>query len=74
MSNESPQINPVKIRAGLVIIAVLFVVALVLLAVVDDPEARAIFLAVMVMALIRIGLLVRWSMRRRGSGDPSARP
>lgn len=74
MSNESPQINPVKIRAGLVIIAVLFVAALVLLAVVDDPEARAIFLAVMVMALIRIGLLVRWSMRRRSSGDPSVQP
>ena len=73
MSTEDPQVNPSKVRAGLIVIAVLFVVSLVLLAVVNDPVGRAIFFAVAVMALIRIALLVRWIKRRPGSGDPSDR-
>ena len=50
-------------RLGLAIVTVVFLVALVLVAVVDDPAGRAFMVAVLLIALVRGGLLVR-SLRK----------
>ncbi|MBW8825011.1 MAG: hypothetical protein JF603_01485 [Acidobacteria bacterium] len=63
MPDPAPEIDPRRIRIGLAIVTIAFVVGLVLLFVVDDPVGRAMMAAVSVVALIRGGLLVR-SIRR----------
>ncbi|HKY14656.1 MAG TPA: hypothetical protein VJM33_06995 [Microthrixaceae bacterium] len=65
MSDVSPQLNPGKIRLGLALVAVVFVVSVVLFVVADDTIARAIFFALGVFAIVRAVMLVRW-LRREG--------
>jgi hypothetical protein len=56
-------VDPRRVRLGLAILTVVFLVALVLVAVVDDPVGRALMVAVVFIALVRAALLVR-SIRR----------
>jgi hypothetical protein len=65
MTDQSPQLNPRKIRIGLVLIAVVFVAAVVLFIVVDSAVARAIFFALGVLAIVRAVSLVRWLRGQR---------
>lgn len=59
----SPPVDRRRVRIGLSVVTVLFLVTLVLLAVVDDPLGRAVMGAVLVVTLVRAALLVR-SLRR----------
>jgi hypothetical protein len=56
-------VDPRRVRIGLVILSVVFLVALVLIAVVDDPIGRAMMVVVVLISLVRAALLVR-SIRR----------
>lgn len=59
MSDTDPQINRAKIRAGLAIISVVFVGAIVAAILVDDPLGRWAMGGVALFALVRLALLVR---------------
>ena len=58
-----PQVNPRKVRIGLAMISIVVVVALVLIAVIDDPLGRALMFAVAALGIVRAFLLSR-SLRR----------
>jgi Flp pilus assembly protein TadB len=58
-----PQMDSRKVRMGLAIVTVIVLVALVLVAVVDDPVGRAVMLAVAALGFVRAFLLTR-SLRR----------
>ena len=53
------QVDRTRIRAGLVIVSITFLVALVVLLVVENGAAKLIMGLVMVTALVRALLLVR---------------
>ena len=53
-------------RIGLAIISAVFVVALVVAFVVDDPAGRAFMIAIVVIAFIRAALLARSLRKERG--------
>lgn len=55
--------DPRKIRTGLILVAVAFLVALAVALVVDDATARVVMGLVMFSAFVRAALLVR-SLRR----------
>jgi hypothetical protein len=57
------EINIAKVRTGLAVVTVAFIVALVVAFVVDDATARLIMGLVMFSALVRAALLVR-TLRR----------
>jgi hypothetical protein len=59
----APQVDPRKVRMGLIVIAIVVVVAAVLVAVLDDPLGRAVMLAVAAVGIVRAFLLTR-SLRR----------
>ena len=59
----APQVDPRKVRIGLIVIAIVVVVAAVLVAVLDDPLGRAVMLAVAAIGIVRAFLLTR-SLRR----------
>jgi len=59
----APQVDPRKVRIGLIVIAIVVVVAAVLVAVLDDPLGRAVMLAVAAVGIVRAYLLSR-SLRR----------
>jgi hypothetical protein len=59
--NEGEEINPRKIRAGMMMIGAVTVVALVLFLAINDPTARIVFAFVFVA-----GLIQTWRLRRRG--------
>jgi hypothetical protein len=58
---ESDEINPGKIRAGMMIIGAVTVIALVLALAINDPTARIVFAFIFVA-----GLIQTWRIRRRG--------
>ena len=60
--NEGGEINPRKIRAGMMIIGAITVVALVLALAINDPTARIVFGFVFLA-----GLIQTWRIRRRNS-------
>ena len=60
--NEGEEINPRKIRSGMMIIGGITVVALVLALAINDTTARFVFGFVFVM-----GLIQTWRIRRRNS-------
>jgi hypothetical protein len=64
MSDASDTVDPKKIRIGLAMVTVIFVISIVLFVVVDDTLAKGIFFAVALVSLVRVGLLVRWIRRR----------
>ncbi len=66
MTDATPPPNPRKVRLGLLIIGVILVVAIILAIVVKDPVGRAIFVAIMILAFVRMILLVNW-LRRGGA-------
>ena len=59
--NEGDEINPRKIRVGMMIIGAVTVVSIVLLVAIDDPSARFVFGFVAVASLIQT-----WRIRRQG--------
>lgn len=60
-----PELNPRKVRVGLIIVAVTVVVAIVIAVVIDDPLGRFVMVFVALAALLRAFLLVRW-LKREG--------
>jgi hypothetical protein len=70
MTEATPPPNPRKVRLGLFIIGVILVAAIIMAIVVKDPVGRAIFVAIMILAFVRMILLVNWL--RRG-GAPGSR-
>jgi hypothetical protein len=60
--NEGDEINPRKIRTGMMIIGGITVLALVLALAINDTTARFVFGFVFV-----IGLVQTWRIRRRNS-------
>jgi Na+/proline symporter len=69
--DETPpdELDPRKVRIGLVMIVAVVVIALALAAVVDSDLGRAIMVGIAVLAIVRAGLLYR-ALRRRGlAGD-----
>ncbi len=67
MTEPAAQLNPRKIRLGLVLISLMFAVSLLLFIVVDDVLGRAVFFAAAVLALVRGALLWRWLRREQRS-------
>ena len=63
MTEPEPQLDPRKVRIGLLMISVVVAVAIVLLFVIDDPVGRAVMFAVAALGVIRAFLLTR-SLRR----------
>ena len=59
--NQGDEVNPRKIRAGMMIIGAVTAIALALAIVIDDPTARFVFTFVFVA-----GLIQTWRLRRRG--------
>ena len=63
MTEPESELDPRKVRIGLLMISIVVVVAVVLLFVVDDPFGRAVMLGVAAIGVIRAFLLAR-SLRR----------
>ncbi|HUP85692.1 MAG TPA: hypothetical protein VM143_08500 [Acidimicrobiales bacterium] len=57
-------VDAAKVRIGLIVVTIAFIVALVTFFVVDDATARVVMGLVMFSAMVRAVLLVR-SVRRR---------
>jgi hypothetical protein len=57
------QVDRRRVRLGLIVVTVLFVVTAVLVAVVDDPVGRAMMGVVLFTTVVRAAILVR-SLRR----------
>ena len=64
MTEPTPELDPRKVRTGLAIVTAVFVVAAVLIVVIDDPFGRAVMAAVAALAVVRAFLLSR-SLRRQ---------
>jgi hypothetical protein len=62
-SPTPPPTDPRKVRAGLVVITAIVLVAAVLVVVIDDPFGRAVMLGVALVGVVRAFLLTR-SLRR----------
>ncbi len=73
MPDELPQIDPRRVRFGLALVTVVFLVALVLLVTIDDTLGRAVMAAIVVVAVVRAFLLMRQARgdaaTRRAAGD-----
>jgi hypothetical protein len=67
MSDPSSEIDPRRVRAGLAVVSLTFLVALVLALVIDDPLGRTVMAGIVVASLVRAALLVR-SLRRDARG------
>jgi hypothetical protein len=63
MTEPDRQLDPRKVRIGLIMISVVVALAIVLMFVVDDPFGRAVMFAVAALGVIRAVLLTR-SLRR----------
>jgi len=59
MTEPHPQLDPRKVRIGLIMISVVVALAIVLMFVVDDPFGRAVMFAVAALGVIRAVLLTR---------------
>jgi hypothetical protein len=62
--DPAEEVDRRRVRVGLVIVGVMVVVAVVLLAIIDEPVGRAVMTAVLFAALVRAAFLVR-TIRRR---------
>jgi hypothetical protein len=58
--NEGDEVDPRKIRTGMMIIGAVTVIAIILLIAIDDPVARFLFAFVAIASLIQT-----WRARRR---------
>ncbi len=67
MTEPNPDVDPRRIRLGLIILTIVFLIALVLALVVDDAVGRALMTGILVVAFVRAALLVR-SLRRDARG------
>jgi hypothetical protein len=67
VTSPRDDIDPRRVRFGLVVVTVVFLVSLALAALIDDRLGRAIMAAIALSAVLRAVLLVR-SIRRDGSG------
>lgn len=67
MANENPsdELDPRKVRIGLVMIVAVVVIAVGLAAVIDSDLGRAIMVGIAVLGILRAWLLYR-SLQRRG--------
>ena len=63
MIEPRPDVDPRRVRLGLILLTIVFFVALVIVMVVDDALGRAVMAGVLVITLARAALLVR-SLRR----------
>jgi hypothetical protein len=63
VTDPTPELDPRKVRIGLLIVTAVFVASAVLVAVIDDPFGRAVMAAVAAVAVVRAFLLSR-SLRR----------
>jgi hypothetical protein len=64
MTEPTPaQIDPRKVRAGLVLVTLIVLVAAVLVVVIDDALGRSVMFAVALLGVVRAYLLSR-SLRR----------
>jgi Flp pilus assembly protein TadB len=54
-----PEIDPRRVRAGLIILAVVVAVAVILVLAVDQPLLRAVMIAVIVFTFVRMFLITR---------------
>jgi hypothetical protein len=63
MTEPQPEVDPRKVRIGLMVVTAVFAVSAVLVAVIDDPFGRAVMGAVAALAVVRAYLLWR-SLRR----------
>lgn len=59
--SQGDEINPRKIRAGMMMIGAVTVLALVLALAINDPTARIVFAFVFIA-----GLIQTWRIRRQG--------
>jgi hypothetical protein len=62
--NDGDELDPRKIRTGMMMIGGVTVVALVLFLAIDDPTARIVFAFVFLS-----GLIQTWRLRRRARGS-----
>lgn len=60
---DVPQVDPRKVRMGLILVAVVVLVALSLAVVLDDVVGRSVMFAVAALGIVRAFLLTR-SLRR----------
>ena len=63
MTEPDPQLDPRKVRIGLIMISLVVALAIVLLFVIDDPFGRLVMFAVAGLGIVRAFLLTR-SLRR----------
>ncbi len=61
----SDDVDPRRVRIGLVLVSIVFLVSLVLALTVDDPLGRAVMAAIALSAVLRAMLIVR-SLRKDG--------
>jgi hypothetical protein len=59
MTNPAPEVDRRRVRAGLAIVTLVLLVALVLLFVVDSALGRVILGAIVVFTIVRATLIVR---------------
>lgn len=59
MSEPAVELNRTKIRVGLAILSSIFLGALAMLFIVEDPLGKTVFVVVALMLLVRMSLLVR---------------
>jgi hypothetical protein len=59
-----PEVDPRKVRLGLLIVSVVVLVAIVLFFIVASPLGKAIMFAVTVLGVVRVARLVR-QLRRQ---------
>jgi hypothetical protein len=64
----SPQVDPRRVRLGLIMLAVTVLVALAIAMFVDNPMARLIMAAIIVFAIGRTFVLVRSARQGRITG------
>jgi hypothetical protein len=67
MDDPAPQeMNPAKVRLGLVMVSVVVLVAIILFVLIDDALGRAVMFGVALAGFIRAFLLVRALRREAG--------
>jgi hypothetical protein len=58
MTEPTTELDPQKVRIGLIIIAAVFVVSVLGVVIVDDPAGKVIFATAAVLTLLRGGLVL----------------
>jgi len=65
--DSEPQMNPRKIRLGLVIVTLMFLSSLALMATADGAVGKAVFFAIALVILLRAALFTRWLRQQRAA-------